>query len=132
MHDVRLQDPTLLYPVFRSESKETFEKLLRRDERNFFITDYLTYPRNGPIDDGSDLRDALTSEGGLLDKRSKIEVGEWLRAGDGNAEIARCLQEKFDGTSETMTLETGETAEFSIYGDRFMLSLQCLARYLVA
>lgn len=123
LNNVQLQDPTLLYPVFRSENKETFEKLLRRDERNLFITDYLTYTRNGPIDDGGDLRDALSSEGGLLNEQSKNQVSEWLRSGEGNAVIAQHLQEKFDGTNETMTLETGETAEFSIYGDRFMLSL---------
>ncbi|WP_243111288.1 SNF2-related protein [Acutalibacter sp. 1XD8-33] len=122
-HDVELQDSTQLYPVFRSESKEEFEKLLRRDERNLFITDYLTYTPNGPIDDGSDLRDALTSNGGLLGARSKKEVKEWLCAGEGNAEISLHLQEIFDGTSKTMTLETGETADYSIYGDRFMLSL---------
>ena len=123
LHDVQLQDPTLFYPVFRSENKETFEKLLRRDERNIFITDYLTYAPNGPMDDGGNLRDALSSEGGLLNEQSKNEVSEWLRSGEGNAVIAQRLQEKYDGTSETMTLETGETAEFSIYGDRSMLSL---------
>ncbi|MDE6993901.1 MAG: hypothetical protein K2P41_05690, partial [Lachnospiraceae bacterium] len=123
LFDVQLQDPTQVYPILRAESKENFEKLLRRDERNLFITDYLTYTPNGPIDDGSDLRDALTSNGGLLGERSKKEVKEWLCAGEGNAEISRHLQEIFDGTSKTMTLETGETADYSIYGDRFMLSL---------
>jgi len=32
--DVQLRDPTLLYPIFRSESKERFERYLRQDERN--------------------------------------------------------------------------------------------------
>ena len=35
--DVRLRDPTLLYPIFRSESKERLMQLLHQDERNNFI-----------------------------------------------------------------------------------------------
>ena len=34
LFDVRLRDPTLAYPVFRAESKERLESLLRRDDRN--------------------------------------------------------------------------------------------------
>ena len=32
--EVELLDPTLLYPIFRVENREQFEKLLRQDERN--------------------------------------------------------------------------------------------------
>jgi hypothetical protein len=34
LFDKELRDPTLYYPVFRAESKERFEQLLRLDERN--------------------------------------------------------------------------------------------------
>lgn len=34
LFDVQLRDPSLLYPVFRAESKERFEDMLRRDPRN--------------------------------------------------------------------------------------------------
>ncbi len=34
LFDVRLRDPALAYPVFRAESKERLESLLRRDDRN--------------------------------------------------------------------------------------------------
>ena len=34
LFDVQLRDPALAYPVFRSESKERLESLLRRDDRN--------------------------------------------------------------------------------------------------
>ena len=34
LFDVQLRDPSLLYPVFRSESKKRFEDMLRRDPRN--------------------------------------------------------------------------------------------------
>ena len=34
LFDVQLRDPSLLYPVFRAESKEHFEDMLRRDPRN--------------------------------------------------------------------------------------------------
>ena len=33
-YNVQLRDPTLLYPIFRAESRENFEKLLRKDGRN--------------------------------------------------------------------------------------------------
>ena len=36
--EVSLRDPTLAYPIFRTESKENFERLLRRDDRNLPIT----------------------------------------------------------------------------------------------
>ncbi len=32
--DVQLLDPTLLYPIFRAENKETFHHMLEQDERN--------------------------------------------------------------------------------------------------
>ena len=34
LFDVQLRDPSLSYPIFRSESKERFEDMLRRDPRN--------------------------------------------------------------------------------------------------
>ena len=40
--DIQLLDPTQRYPIFRSESRESFERLLRLDERNKRITDQLS------------------------------------------------------------------------------------------
>ncbi|WP_304584516.1 DUF7007 domain-containing protein [Acutalibacter muris] len=128
LFDIQLQDPTLAYPVFRSESKETFEKLLRRDERNLPITDYLPISEISAADNGGDLRDVLTSEGGLLNEQSKIEVSGWLRDGVGNDEIARRLGEKFDRTVETMALETGDQVDYSIFSDRITLDIQGKSR----
>lgn len=123
LFNVHLQDPAMTYPVFRAESKENFEKLLRRDERNSSITDFFTYTSIGPMDDCGDLRDALTGEGGLLDEQGKAEISQWLRRGEGNAAIAQHLQDKFDRTTESMTLETGETADYSVNGPNFVLNL---------
>jgi hypothetical protein len=36
---IQLRDPSLTYPIFRSESRESFECLLRRDSRNGSITE---------------------------------------------------------------------------------------------
>lgn len=33
-HDIQMLDPTLVYPVYRVESRENFERLVREDERN--------------------------------------------------------------------------------------------------
>lgn len=35
--DVSLLDPTLIYPIFRSENKENFERMLGQDERNNYL-----------------------------------------------------------------------------------------------
>ncbi len=128
LFDVQLQDPALSYPVLRSESKANFEKLLRRDERNLPITDYFPITEIGPADNGDDLRDVLTSEGGLLDEQAKNEVAGWLQEGMGNEEIARRLEEKYDRTYETMALETGEQVDYSVHGDRIMLDIMGKSR----
>ena len=47
--EVSLRDPTLVYPIFRSESKENFERLLRRDDRNLPITDYFPIQQSAPL-----------------------------------------------------------------------------------
>ncbi len=36
--EVEMLDPTLVYPVFRVENRETFERLLQQDERNRFAS----------------------------------------------------------------------------------------------
>ena len=122
-YNVQLRDPTLLYPIFRAESRENFEKLLRKDGRNLPITDYFPLSSISPADNGDDLRDVLTSQGGLLDAEAKLEVASWLRQGLGNAGIAQKLSEKYERTVETMTLETGETADYSVNVGRLMLDI---------
>ena len=122
--EVSLRDPTLAYPIFRAESKENFERLLRRDDRNLPITDYFPISTIGPADSGDDLRDVLTSPGGLLDSAGISEVSSWLRDGLGNTEIARLLAEKYDGTDESITLETGETVNYRFYNGSFSIDLR--------
>lgn len=75
--EVSLRDPTLTYPIFRAESKETFERLLRRDERNSHITDFLSADLS--LVDG-DLREVLTAENGLFSADEK-EVIKSFKAG---------------------------------------------------
>ena len=107
--DVELRDPTLFYPVFRAESKERFETALYQDTRNGFITDYLSRDLN---DADSDLQDALTWDGGLLELRDKGLIAGWIRAGEGNAKIAQRLSDTYAGRSDTMTMQTGETLDY--------------------
>ena len=122
--EVSLRDPTLAYPIFRAESKENFERLLRRDDRNLPITDYFPISTIGPADSGDDLRDVLTSPGGLLDSAGISEVSSWLRDGLGNTEIARLLAEKYDGTDKSVTLETGETVDYRFYNGSLSIDLR--------
>ena len=104
--NVQLCDPALRYPVFRAESRENFERLLRRDERNAAITDYL--PARNRNDD---LRDLLMN--GILTPDIRDEVRELFRQGEGNAAIGAYLSNIFAASdADTMTLEDGTEADF--------------------
>ena len=104
--NVQLRDPALRYPVFRAESCENFERLLRRDERNAAITDYL--PARSRNDD---LRDLLMN--GILTPDIRDEVRELFRQGRGNAAIGAYLSNVFAASdADTMTLEDGTEADF--------------------
>ena len=104
--NVQLRDPALRYPVFRAESRENFERLLRRDERNAAITDYL--PARSRNDD---LRDLLMN--GILTPDIRDEVRELFRQCEGNAAIGAYLSNVFAvSDADTMTLEDGTEADF--------------------
>ena len=104
--NVQLRDPALRYPVFRAESRENFERLLRRDERNAAITDCL--PARNRNDD---LRDLLMN--GILTPDIRDEVRELFRQGEGNAAIGAYLSNVFAASdADTMTLEDGSEADF--------------------
>ena len=104
--NVQLRDPALRYPVFRAESRENFERLLHRDERNAAMTDFL--PARNRNDD---LRDLLIN--GILTPDIRDEVRELFRQGEGNAAIGAYLSNIFAASdADTMTLEDGTEADF--------------------
>ncbi len=104
--NVQLRDPALRYPVFRAESRENFEQLLRRDERNAAMTDFL--PARNRNDD---LRDLLMN--GILTPDIRDEVRELFRQGEGNAAIGAYLSNVFAASdADTMTLEDSTEADF--------------------
>ena len=105
--DIQLRDPALAYPIFRAESLENFERLLRRDSRNGPITEFLA--ANLEHTD-ADLREALTS--GLLEQRDKDHIAVYFRENEGNTRVAQHLSQTYAGTSDTMELTTGGTADF--------------------
>lgn len=88
--EVQLLDPALSYPIFRAESRENFERLLRQDSRNGAITEFLASDLERINDD---LRDVLAS--GLLTLRDKEYICGWLRSGEGNTRIAQRLSHTF-------------------------------------
>ncbi len=81
LFDVHLNDPALAYPILRAEPKERFEQLLRRDERNLSITDYLPSANMADMDD---LRDILAGEEGMLSQKDKDAIIGWLQSGQDN------------------------------------------------
>ena len=127
--NVQLRDPALRYPVFRAESRENFERLLRRDERNAAITDFL--PARSRNDD---LRDLLMN--GILTPDIRDEVRELFRQGEGNAAIGAYLSNVFAASdADTMTLEDGTEADFitsrsgfqaQVYGEKGVHALGLL------
>ena len=104
---VQLLPSGMAYPIFRAESRERFETLLRADTRNETINEFL--PVNPDTAD-QDLRDVLAH--GLIGAPDKAELSELMRTGKPNSEIAQWLGRAFPGIVETMELETGDTADY--------------------
>ena len=104
---VQLLPSGMAYPIYRAESRERFETLLRADVRNEAINEFLTV---NPDTADQDLRDVLAH--GLIGAPDKAELAELLRTGKPNGEIAQWLGRAFPGIVETMELETGDTADY--------------------
>ena len=103
---VQLLPTGMSYPIYRAESREGFEQLLRADNRNDFYTEFL--PVNPDTAD-QDLRDVLTH---LIGAPDKAELSELLRTGKSNREVALWLSRAYPDIIETMELETGDTADY--------------------
>ena len=97
----------MAYPIYRAESRERFETLLRADVRNEAINEFLTVNLDTA---DQDLRDVLAH--GLIGAPDKAELAELLRTGKPNGEIAQWLGRAVPGIVETMELETGDTADY--------------------
>ena len=104
---VQLLPTGMSYPIYRAESRERFEQLLRADNRNDFYTEFLPF---NPDTADQDLRDVLTH--GLIGAADKAEVSELLRTGKSNREVALWLSRAYPDIIETMELETGDTADY--------------------
>ena len=104
---VQLLPTGMSYPIYRAESRERFEQLLREDNRNDFYTEFL--PANLDTVD-QDLRDVLAH--GLIGEADKAELSELLRNGKSNQEVALWLSRAYPNIVETMELETGDTADY--------------------
>ena len=123
-YHVELLPPGLRYPVFREEPKERFEHLLRQDERNAHITDFLAEPL-ASID--ADIREALTTEGGLLDTAARETLSEMFQAGQGNRQIAQHLAQTYSGFADIVELTSGELAD--CFGSEAGLELNINDKY---
>ena len=104
---VQLLPTGMSYPIYRAESRERFEQLLRADNRNDFYTEFL--PVNPDTAD-QDLRDVLAH--GLIGAPDKAELSELLRTGKSNREVALWLSRAYPDIIETMELETGDTSDY--------------------
>ena len=107
---VQLLPAGMAYPIFRAESRERFEQLLKNDLRNGPITEFLSAD---PEKTDQDLREVLTS--GLFTWQDKEYISRWLRDGEGNTQIAKRLSELYSGRVETMDLVTGDIADYRTF-----------------
>ena len=104
---VQLLPTGMSYPIYRAESRERFEQMLREDARNEATTEFL--PLNPETAD-QDLRDVLAH--GLIGAADKAELSKLLRSGKDNSEVALWLSRSYPDIVETMELETGDTADY--------------------
>ena len=104
---VQLLPTGMSYPIYRAESREQFEQLLRADKRNGFYTEILPVD---PDKTDQDLPDVLSH--GLISEQEKAELSELLRTGRTNSEVALWLSRAYPNIVETMELETGDTADY--------------------
>ena len=107
---VQLLPTGMSYPIYRAESRERFEQLLKNDLRNGPITEFLSAD---PEKADQDLREVLTS--GLFTWQDKEYISRWLRDGEGNTKIAKRLSELYSGRVETMDLVTGDIADYRTF-----------------
>lgn len=104
---VQLLPTGMVYPIYRAESREQFEQLLRADRRNAFYTEFL------PVDPDKadqDLREVLAR--GLISEADKNHLSELLHSGRSNSEIAYWLGRTYASEIETLNLETGDIADY--------------------
>ena len=85
---VELLPPELPIPVYRTERRADFERGLRSDERNRYITDYLTAELND---------DAHEYVWSVLTPEDRAQISAWLRNGEGNTQLAERLMERLSG-----------------------------------
>ena len=107
-YDVELRDPSLLYPIFRAESKEQFERLLRQDAHNSKYTQYLGA---NLLLINDDIRDALTRA--ILTDGDKDYISGWFRDGMSNRRVSQQLSELYAWRSGDVVLSSGETAKYA-------------------
>lgn len=105
--NVRLQDPSLAYPISRAESIESFERLLQRNPKNRAFTDFLA-ARLESVQ--PDILDVISN--GLLSPEQKGMVSAMLTGGASNYDLAASLSETYPYDPQTMTMTDGTVADF--------------------
>ena len=91
---VELLPPELPIPVYRTERRAGFERGLRFGERNRYITDYLAAELND---------DAHEYVWSVLTPEDRAQISVWLRAGEGNTQVAERIAERLSGRNGAET-----------------------------
>ena len=104
---VQLLPAGMAYPVYRVESREQFEQILKEDLRNGAITEYLWAD---PERADPDLRKVLADS--LFSWQDKEYVSRWIRNGEGNTRIRQRLSDLYSDRTDNVPLSNGDTAEY--------------------
>ena len=104
---VQLLPAGMAYPIYRAESRERFERLLKEDLRNGAITEYLLAD---PERADPDLRKVLADS--LFSWQDKEYVSQWIRNGEGNTRIKQRLSDLYSNRTDNVPLSNGDTAEY--------------------
>ena len=119
--NIELQERDRMPPVYRTESRSEFTRLLYQDQRNIAITDFL--PAHLP-DVDHDLREALVGDGGLLELKDKAVIAKYFAGGKSNWQIAKKLALTYEGISETMEMVTGDRVDYFATKAGFEINVQ--------
>ena len=117
---VLLQDQSHTLPIYERYGKEAFARELSKDSRNNGIAPFLSanLPDVNPV-----LREALIGDGGLLELRDKAVIAGYIQAGEDNLEIAQRLANTYEGVVGTVTLRTGNQADYSADSSGFKVHI---------
>ena len=119
-HHVELLPPGQIYPIYRSESKENFERLLADDPRNF---DFRNFAAISEDEMNHDVLTVLTERCDLFSRQERQDIVNLIKSGATNQQIADNLWDTLLGRSGLMDNSYGTELKFEAQEDHLDVEL---------